>query len=78
MNDAFESECSKVERKELYGSKIVGVSKYLPHNIWIMNFMSAQGYKMKKNILYEDNQNGIRMEKNGRNSCTGNSRHVDM
>ena len=40
--------------------------------------MSAQGYIVKKNILYQDNESAIRMEKNGRNSCTGNSRHIDI
>ena len=26
----------------------------------------------------QDNMSAIRMEKNGRNSCTGNSRHIDI
>ena len=58
--------------------KIVYVSEYLPYNILIMNFMSAQGYNIKNNILYQDKQSGIHMEKNGRNPCTGNSKHVDI
>ena len=37
-----------------------------------------QGYEIKHNIVYQDNQSAIRMEKNGRNSCTGNSRHIDI
>ena len=30
------------------------------------------------NIIYQDNQSAIHMEKNGRNSCTGNSRHIHI
>ena len=32
-----------------------------------------------KNIaIYQDNQSEIRMEKNGQNLCTGNSRHIHI
>ena len=40
--------------------------------------MGAQGYVIKKNVIHQDNQSTIRMEKNGRNSCTGNSRHIHI
>ena len=40
--------------------------------------MDAQGYKIKKKIVYQDNQSEIRMEQNGKNSCTRNSRHIDI
>ena len=33
---------------------------------------------MKDNILFQDNQSTILMLKNGRNSCTGNSRYVNI
>ena len=33
---------------------------------------------MQKKLLYQDNESAIRMEVNGRNSCTGNSQHVDI
>ena len=68
----------KINTKSSTESELVGVSEYLPYNIWLLNFMSAQGYIVKKNILYQDNESAIRMEKNGRNSCTGNSRHIDI
>ena len=32
----------------------------------------------KKNVIYQDNQSAIRMERNERNSCTGNSRHIHI
>ena len=40
--------------------------------------MKEQGYDISHNILYQDNESAIKMERNGRNSCTGNSRHVDI
>ena len=40
--------------------------------------MKEQGYNITNNVMYQDNQSAIKMEKNGRNSCTGNSRHIDI
>ena len=42
------------------------------------HFLEAQGYKLKHNIMYQDNQSAMLLEKNGRTSCTGNSRHVNV
>ena len=33
---------------------------------------------MENNTLFQDNQSTILMLKNGRNSCTGNSRHINI
>ena len=40
--------------------------------------MGAQGYTIKNNVIYQDNQSKIFMEKNGRNSCTGSSRLIHI
>ena len=40
--------------------------------------MGNQGYEITKNTMYQDNKSAILMEINGRNSCTGNSRHVNI
>ena len=41
-------------------------------------FEEAQVYTLKNNVIYQDNQLGIQMEKNGINSCIGNSWHVGI
>jgi hypothetical protein len=68
----------KLNTKSSTESEIVGVSEYIPYNIWMNNFMESQGYKLESNVIKQDNQSAIRMEINGRNSCTGNSRHIDI
>ena len=40
--------------------------------------MSSQGYDIKDNIIYQDNQSAIKMERNGRMSSTGRSRHINI
>ena len=34
--------------------------------IWFIIFMGAQGYAIKSNVIYQDNQSAIRMEKMGK------------
>jgi hypothetical protein len=68
----------KLNTKSSTESEVVGVSEYVPHKLQMINFLSAQGYDLKKCVLYQDNQSAIKMEKNGRNSCTGNSRHISI
>ena len=68
----------KLNTKSSTEAELVGISEYLPYNIWTTMFMEAQGYKLMSNTIYQDNQSTIRMAKNGRNSCTGNSRHINI
>ena len=68
----------KLNTKSSTEAELVGVSDYLPYNIWMTNFLKEQGYKVTNNVLFQDNQSAMRMEVNGRNSCTGNSRHIDI
>ena len=59
-------------------SEVVGFSNYLPHIIQIKIFLQYQGYHIKNNVLYQDNQSSIRMEEDRRNSCTCNSRYIKI
>ena len=43
-------------------------SDYLPNAIWLMRFLDAQGYDLKINIMYQDNETAIKMERNGKKS----------
>ena len=68
----------KLNAKSSTEAEIIGVSEYLPFHIWVVNFLEKQGYKTSRKILFQDNQSAMKLEKNGRNSCTGNSRHIDI
>ena len=54
-------------------AELVGNRDYISYNLWLILFMSAQGYEIKNNVLYQDDQSTILMLKNDRNSCTENS-----
>ena len=61
----------KINVKSSTESEVVVMSEYVLYNIWILIFLSAQGYEMKYNLIYQDNQSTIKIERNGRMSCTG-------
>ena len=66
----------KLTIKSSTEAELVGNSDYLPYNLWLIHFLHEQGYEIKDNVLYQDNKITIRIFKNERNSCTGNSRHI--
>eukprot|EP00957_Ditylum_brightwellii_P074718 5679266-Ditylum_brightwellii.AAC.1 len=40
--------------------------------------MEAQRYKVSDNIVYQDNESAIRLEKNGKGSSSKRTRHIDI
>ena len=68
----------KLTWKSSTETEVIAVSEYVPYKIWLINFMEAQGYKFKDKVLFQDNMSAMKMKKNGRNLCTGNSRHISI
>jgi hypothetical protein len=68
----------KLNTKSSTEAELVGASDYLPYPIWAKKFLESQGYIMRENVFYQDNQSTIRFAKNGRKSCGPNSRHIDI
>ena len=57
--------CSKqkINTKSSTESEVVGASDFLPYIIWASYFLNAQGYKLHRNIFYQDNTSAIKMLK---------------
>jgi hypothetical protein len=68
----------KLNAKSSTEAELIGTSEYIPFNIWFVMFMKEQGHDIKLNVLFQDNESTIKMLKNGRDSCTSNSRHIDV
>ena len=68
----------KLNTKSSTESEIVGASDYLPHAIWMRRFLMGQGYKVKRSILFQDNESAIKMQANGYMSRGERSRHIDI
>ena len=72
------SAMQKVNAKSTCESELVAMAEYLPHVLWTLMFMKAQGHEIEDNLIYQDNKSAMLLERNGRNSCTGNSRHINI
>ena len=59
-------------------AKVIGVSYHLHYNLWTVYFLKTQGYELSCNILYQDNQSAIILEKNGLKSAGNKSRHINI
>ena len=68
----------KLNSKSSTEAEVIGVNDILPYNLWTIYFLEAQGYELSNNILYQDNQSAIRLEKNGFKSAGTKSRHINV
>jgi len=50
----------KLNTKSSTEAELVGANDYLLNVQWVEMFMLAQGYKIKENILEEDNESAIK------------------
>jgi hypothetical protein len=68
----------KLNTKSSTEPELVGASDYLPSTLWAKMFLEEQGYEIRENTFYQDNQSAMKLEKNGRASCGQKSRHIDI
>ena len=52
------------------------MSDYVAFPIWFRYFLEEQGYKIEENIVYQDNQSAMKIEKNGIQSCGQKSQYI--
>ena len=49
--------------QSLTESEIVGINDHIYGILWSMRFLEGQGYGVKDNIIYQDNQSAMLMKK---------------
>jgi hypothetical protein len=59
-------------------SELVGIHDVMPDILWTKNFLEAQGVIVTDNVLYQDNQSCILLERNGRQSSTKRTKHINV
>ena len=59
-------------------SEVVGVFDVLPQVLWTKKFLEDQGVEVKETILYQDNMSSMLLERNGRQSSTKRTKHMDI
>ena len=59
-------------------SEVVGVYDVLPQILWTKKFLEDQGVGIKDTVLYQDNMSSILLERNGLQSSTKRTKHMDI
>ena len=67
----------KLNTRSSTEAELIGVDDAATMILWTKLFMEEQGYQVKKNVLYQDNQSAILLEKNGRRSAGKRSRALN-
>ncbi|CAB9531215.1 Inherit from KOG: Retrotransposon protein [Seminavis robusta] len=50
----------------------------MPQVLWTRRFLESQGYDICDNIVYQDNQSAILLEKNAKASSGKRTKHIDI
>ena len=59
-------------------AEVVAADEVVGPMVWTKLFLEAQGYPVKRNILFQDNQSAMLLESNGRASAGKRSRHLNI
>jgi hypothetical protein len=68
----------KLNTRSSTESELVSVDDCMPAICWTRYFLEAQGYGVRENILYQDNQSAILLEKNGKASSSKRTKHINI
>ena len=68
----------KINTRSSTEAELVAVDDMISSIVWTKNFLIAQGYDLKDNILFQDNTSAIKLEENGRKSIGKRSRHLNI
>jgi len=57
--------------------EVAGANNFMPAMCWMQCFMQAQGCDVTDNILHQDNESAMLLEKNGKASSSKRTKHID-
>ena len=67
----------KLNTKSSTETELIVADEVLNQALWTKNFLEAQGYKCQV-IIYQDNTSAILLEKNGQESMSKRTRHLNI
>ena len=73
-----QSRKQKLNTRSSTEAELVGGDDAITMILWTKHFMEAQGYEIKRNILYQDNKSTILLHENGRRSAGKRSRALNV
>ena len=68
----------KINTKSSTEAELVAVDDCMPMIIWMRNFLMAQNLNVEDNLVFQDNQSAMLLERNGRASSGRRTRHINI
>ena len=68
----------KLVTKSSTEAELVGADDVMSQMVWTRNFLLAQGFEVKRNVLFQDNQSAMLLERNGIASSSRRTRHINI
>ena len=68
----------KLNTRSSTESELVAMDQMMPAILWTRLFLEAQGHGVTENVVYQDNQAAILLEKNGKASSGKRTKHINM
>jgi hypothetical protein len=72
------SKSQRLNTKSLTEAEVVGVDDAMAQVLWTRFFLEAQGCKVEKNTVCQDNQSAMLLERNGHGSSSKRTRHINV
>ena len=58
--------------------ELIGVDDMMPMILWTHYFFATQGYKVKDNIMYQDNISALLLAKNSKSLSMKHTKHINI
>ena len=68
----------KINTKSSTEAELIAASDMSGQILWTLYFLKSQGYEVDKNVVYQDNQSAILLERNGKLSSSQRTRHIKI
>jgi hypothetical protein len=68
----------KVNSRSSTEAELISIDDIIAKVIWTKSFLEAQGYDVKENVIYRDNQSSMKLEINGKQSSGKRTRHFNI
>ena len=72
------SQKQAINTRSLTEAELVAADEVVGAMVWTRQFLEAQGYKLRKNTLYQDKRSAMLLESNGRKSVGKQSQHLNI